>query len=97
MVSHTTIMETLDKVIYGPNPITPKYTISTIHKFFFNIQMSFIDRPLISCGFVVAIGFALYSWVRNRSKRSRGTFFRLDDNAGLKDGLLGQNGNAKSD
>ncbi|KAM5378693.1 hypothetical protein ACJZ2D_004329 [Fusarium nematophilum] len=97
MVSHTSIMETLDKIVYGPNPISPKYTMSSFYKFFFDIKMSFVDRPLLSCGFLVAIGFAVYSWVRNRTRRARGTFFRMDDSLGLKDGLLGQNGNAKSD
>ncbi|KAF4993570.1 hypothetical protein FDECE_13366 [Fusarium decemcellulare] len=97
MISHTSIMDTLDKIVYGPNPISPKYTISSFAKFFFDIQMSFVDRPFLSCGFVVAISFAIYSWFRNRTRRARGTFFRMDDSLGLKDGLLGQNGNAKSD
>jgi protein disulfide-isomerase len=96
MVSHTSIMDTLDKIVYGPNPISPKYTISSFAKFFFDIKMNFVDYPFLSIGFVVAVGFGLYSWFRNRTRRSRGTFFR-DDNMGLKDGLLGQNGNAKSD
>ncbi|KAL6914068.1 hypothetical protein ACHAPO_002516 [Fusarium lateritium] len=96
MVSHTSIMDTLDKIVYGPNPISPKYTISSFAKFFFDIKMNFVDHPFLSIAFVFAVGFGLYSWFRNRTRRSRGTFFR-DDNMGLKDGLLGQNSNAKSD
>ncbi|KAJ4270048.1 hypothetical protein NW762_001721 [Fusarium torreyae] len=96
MISHTSIMDTLDKIVYGPNPISPKYTISSFAKFFFDIQMSFVDHPFLSIGFVIAASFGIYSWFRNRTRRSRGTFFR-DDSLGLKDGLLGQNGNAKSD
>ncbi|CZR37214.1 hypothetical protein LB506_006499 [Fusarium annulatum] len=97
MVSHTSIMDTLDKIVYGPNPISPKYTIGTLAKFFFDIKMNFVDHPFLSMGFVIAVGFGLYSWIRNRTRRSRGTFFRMDDSLGLKDGLLGQNGNDKSD
>ncbi|KAG5761026.1 hypothetical protein H9Q72_010859 [Fusarium xylarioides] len=97
MVSHTSIMDTLDKIVYGPNPISPKYTIGTFAKFFFDIKMNFVDHPFLSIGFVIAVGFGLYSWIRNRTRRSRGTFFRMDDSLGLKDGLLGQNGNDKSD
>ncbi|KAL7760427.1 hypothetical protein ACKLNR_010517 [Fusarium oxysporum f. sp. zingiberi] len=97
MVSHTSIMDTLDKIVYGPNPISPKYTIGTFAKFFFDIKMNFVDHPFLSMGFVIAVGFGLYSWIRNRTRRSRGTFFRMDDSLGLKDGLLGQNGNDKSD
>ncbi|UPK97327.1 hypothetical protein LCI18_008262 [Fusarium solani-melongenae] len=97
MISHTSIMDTLDKIVYGPNPISPKYTINSFAKFFFDIQMSFVDRPFLSCSVVVAIAFGVYYWFRNRTRRARGTFFRMDDSLGLKDGLLGQNGNAKSD
>ncbi|KAM0432765.1 hypothetical protein ACHAPT_004467 [Fusarium lateritium] len=97
MISHTSIMDTLDKIVYGPNPISAKYTINSFAKFFFDIQMSFVDRPFLSCGFVVAVGFGVYYWFRNRNRRARNTFFRMDDSLGLKDGLLGQNGNAKSD
>lgn len=97
LISHTSIMDTLDKIVYGPNPISPKYTINSFAKFFFDIQMSFVDRPFLSCSVVVAIAFGVYYWFRNRTRRARGTFFRMDDSLGLKDGLLGQNGNAKSD
>ncbi|KAF4979873.1 hypothetical protein FZEAL_4007 [Fusarium zealandicum] len=97
MISHTSIMDTLDKIVYGPNPISPKYTLNPFAKFFFDIQMSFVDRPFLSCGFVVTVGFAVYTWFRNRTRRSRGTFFRMDDSMGLKDGLLGQPNNDKSD
>ncbi|KAH6958313.1 hypothetical protein DER45DRAFT_483909 [Fusarium avenaceum] len=97
MISHTSIMDTLDKIVYGPNPISPKYTIGSFAKFFFDIKMNFVDRPFLSLGFVIAVAFGAYTWFRNRTRRSRGTFFRMDDSMGLKDGLLGQNSNAKSD
>ncbi|KAH7150003.1 hypothetical protein B0J13DRAFT_471789 [Dactylonectria estremocensis] len=97
MVSRTSIMETLDKVVYGPNPITTKYTISSFEKFFFDIKMSFVDRPFISCGIVVAIIYGVYSWFRGRGRRNRGYLFPRDDSLGLKDGLLGQSNNAKAD
>lgn len=90
-------MDTLDKIVYGPNPISPKYTIGSFAKFFFDIKMNFVDRPFLSLGFVIAVAFGAYTWFRNRTRRSRGTFFRMDDSMGLKDGLLGQNSNAKSD
>ncbi|KAF5019212.1 hypothetical protein F66182_8786 [Fusarium sp. NRRL 66182] len=97
MISHTSIMDTLDKIVYGPNPISPKYTIGSLAKFFFDIKMNFVDHPFLSLGFVIAVSFGIYTWFRNRTRRSRGTFFRMDDSLGHKDGLLGQNGNAKSD
>ncbi|KPM38882.1 hypothetical protein AK830_g7673 [Neonectria ditissima] len=97
MVSRTFIMETLDKIIYGPNPIPTKYTISSFEKFFFDIKMSFVDRPFVSCGFVVAVIFGVYTWIRGRGRRSRGYLFPREDSMGLKDGLLGQSNNAKAD
>ncbi|KAH8735916.1 putative disulfide isomerase [Ilyonectria robusta] len=97
MVTRTSIMETLDKVVYGPNPITTKYTISSFEKIFFDIKMSFVDRPFLSCAFVVAAIFGVYSWLRSRSRRSRSYLFPRDDSMGLKDGLLGQPNNAKAD
>lgn len=93
-------METLDKIVYGPNTIKPKLTISSFEKVFFDIKMSFIEHPFLSVGCVAGIAFGLFSWLRGRSRRSRGGHFRLDDTMGirdLKDGLLGQNGNAKAD
>ncbi|KAK7418371.1 hypothetical protein QQX98_003991 [Neonectria punicea] len=97
MVSRTFIMETLDKIVYGPNPIPTKYTISSFEKFFFDIKMSFVDRPFVSCGIVVAVLFGIYTWIRGRGRRSRGYLFPREDSMGLKDGLLGQSNNAKAD
>ncbi|KAK7431431.1 hypothetical protein QQZ08_001921 [Neonectria magnoliae] len=97
MVSRTFIMETLDKIVYGPNPIPTKYTISSLEKVFFDIKMNFVDRPFVSCGIVVAVLFGIYTWTRGRGRRSRGYLFPREDSMGLKDGLLGQSNNAKAD
>ena len=93
-------METLDKIVYGPQVLKPKLTISAFEKVFFDIRVTFVEHPYISAAAVVGGLFALVSWLRGRSRRSRGGHFRLDDSMGireLKDGLLGQNGNAKAD
>jgi protein disulfide-isomerase len=65
---------------------------------FFDIRLSFVERPILSSGVVVALVFAFIYWLRNRRRRI--SYFRLDDGVGIrdfKDGLLGQNGNAKAD
>ncbi|KAH6895451.1 hypothetical protein B0T10DRAFT_216620 [Thelonectria olida] len=98
MVTRVSIIDTLEKVVYGPNPIETKYTLSAFSKFFFDIKMSFIDRPIVSIGFVVAIVFGVWTWIR-RSGRSRSSYLfpHNDDSMGLKDGLLGQSMSTKSD
>jgi protein disulfide-isomerase len=98
MVTRVSIMDTLEKVVYGPNPIEAKYTLSSFSKFFFDIKMHFIDRPIVSIGFVVAIIFGVWTWIR-RSSRSRTSYLfpRNDDSMGLKDGLLGQSMSTKAD
>ncbi len=96
-------METLDKIVYGPQVIKPKLSISFIEKIFFDISVAFNDHPYLSMLVVAAVGFGAMSWIRGRNRR-RGGHFRLDDTMGireLKDGLLGGgngvNGNTKAD
>lgn len=99
LVSRTSIMETLDKIVYGPHVIKHKLTVSAIEKVFFDMRVAFSEHPYLSFGCVAGIAFGLYSWLRGRSRR-RGGHFRLDDTMGikeLKDGLLGVNGNQKAD
>ncbi|KAI5463299.1 hypothetical protein BGZ63DRAFT_188740 [Mariannaea sp. PMI_226] len=95
-VTRMAIMEALEKVISGPNPVHTKSTLSSFSKFFFDIKMSFVDRPLMSIGVLFAIIFGVYTWLR-RTRRSRGAFMFPNDDMGLKDGLLGQNMSTKSD
>lgn len=98
LVSRTSIMETLDKVVYSPQVLKPKLTVSSFEKIFFDIRVAFSEHPYLSFGCVAGIVFGAASWLRGR-RRSRG-YFRLDDNMGInhfKDGLLGQNGNTKAD
>lgn len=101
LVSRTSIMETLDKVVYSPQVIKPKLTISAFEKIFFDIRVTFSEHPLLSIGCVAGVAFGAFSWFRGRTRRARGGHFLLDDTIGireLKDGLLGQNnGNAKAD
>ena len=96
-------METLDKIVYGPQVITPKLSVSFIEKIFFDISVAFNEHPYISMLVVAAVGFVAMHLVRGRNRR-RGGHFRLDDSMGireLKDGLLGgnhgANGNTKAD
>lgn len=96
MVSRTSIMETLDKIVYGANVIKYKLTVSTIEKKFFDIKAAFVEHPYLSMGCVIGMAFGTFSWLRGRSRRARGGHFRLDDTMGIKDlkeGLLGINGN----
>ncbi|KAK2606071.1 hypothetical protein QQS21_003466 [Conoideocrella luteorostrata] len=95
MVSRTSIMETLDKIVYGPHAIKYKLTVSTVEKIFFDVRAAFVEHPYLSMGCVIGIAFGVFSWLRGRSRRGGG-HFRLDDTMGikeLKEGLLGMNGN----
>ncbi|RDA88097.1 hypothetical protein CP532_5274 [Ophiocordyceps camponoti-leonardi (nom. inval.)] len=99
LVSRTSIMETLDKIVYGPNVIKPKLTISAPEKMLLDIRVALMEHPLLTLGCVVGLGFGVISFIRGRNRR-RGGHFRLDDTMGireLKDGLLGGNGNHKAD
>lgn len=99
LVSRTSIMETLDKVVYGPHVIKPKLTVSALEKVLLDICAALFEHPLLSLGCIVGIGFGVFSRLRRHSRR-RGGDFRIDDTMGikeLKDGLLGSNGNPKAD
>lgn len=100
LVSRTSILETLDKVVYTPQALKPKLTISPFEKVFFDIRLSFTDHPYLSLGCVVGIAFGVFSWLRGRSRRGRG-HFRLEDSISIRDfkeGFLGgSNGNTKAD
>jgi protein disulfide-isomerase len=101
MVSRTAISETLDKIVYGPQVIKPKLRINIFQKMWLDIRIQFSDHPYLSFGGLAGILFGLFSWYRSHHRRSRHAYFSLDDTMGigqqLKDGLLGQNGNTKSD
>ncbi|OAA81480.1 Thioredoxin-like fold protein [Akanthomyces lecanii RCEF 1005] len=104
LVSRTSIMETLDKIVYGPHgAIKPKLTVSFIEKIFFDIRVTFRDHPILSLLSVCGIAYGAFTFLRARKGR-RGGHFRLDDSMGggikdFKDGLLGGgvNGNTKAD
>ncbi|KKP04556.1 thioredoxin [Trichoderma harzianum] len=100
LVSRTSILETLDKVVYTPQALKPKLTISSFEKVFFDIRLSFTEHPYLSFGCIVSIAFGVYSWLRGRSRRGRG-HFRLEDSIStrdFKDGFFGgSNGNTKAD
>lgn len=97
MVSRTAISESLDKIVYGHNAIKPKLTISIVEKFFLDIRNTVTAHPILSVIFTILSIFAFVSWYRGRARRVRGGYFRLDDTVGgLKDGLLGQNGNSNT-
>ncbi|OTA00444.1 PDI related protein Eps1 [Trichoderma parareesei] len=100
LVSRTSILETLDKVVYTPQALKPKLTISSFEKIFFDIRVSFTEHPYLTLGCIVGIAFGAFSWLRGRSRRGRG-HFRLEDSISIrdfKDGFLGgSNGNTKAD
>ncbi|GAO16588.1 hypothetical protein UVI_02019740 [Ustilaginoidea virens] len=97
MVSRTSIMETLDKIVYGPHVIKHKLTVSTVEKVLLDIKSAFVEHPYLSLGCVIGMGFGTLSWLRGRSRLGRGGHFRLDNTMGgikeLRGGLLGANGN----
>ncbi|ATY65303.1 disulfide isomerase [Cordyceps militaris] len=109
LVSRTSIMETLDKIVYGPQVIKPKLTVSFIEKIFFDIRVTFRDHPILSLLSVCGIAYGAFSWFRARKGRragGSGGHFRLDDSMSgsggmreFKDGLLGGGvgANAKAD
>lgn len=80
-------------MIASPPKIKPKYTISNFSKVFFDIRRGAGAHPILTIGLVVAIIVAAVGFGRKR--RSRGGFFRLDDEKNL--GLLGGGGNGKVD
>ena len=100
LVSRTSILETLDKVLYTPQALKPKLTISSFEKLFFDIRQSFTEHPYLSFGCIASVAFGIFSWLRSRSRRGRG-HFRLEDSISIRDfkeGFLGgSNGNTKAD
>ncbi|KFY91720.1 hypothetical protein V500_04492 [Pseudogymnoascus sp. VKM F-4518 (FW-2643)] len=92
--SRTSILETIPKVITSPPKIKPKFTISNLSKVFFDIRRGAGAHPVMTIGLVVAIILAAVGFGRKK-RRSRGGFFRLDDEKNL--GLLGGGGNGKVD
>ncbi|KAL7950351.1 thioredoxin domain-containing protein [Trichoderma barbatum] len=100
LVSRTSILETLDKVVYTPQALKPKLTISSFEKIFFDIRQSFTEHPYLFIGCIASIAFGAFSWLRGRTRRGRG-HFRLEDSISIRDfkeGFLGgSNGNTKAD
>lgn len=81
-------------MITSPPKIKPKFTISNFSKVFFDIRRGAGAHPILTVGLVVAIIVAAVGFGRKK-RRSRGGFFRLDDEKNL--GLLGGGGNGKVD
>jgi protein disulfide-isomerase len=93
MASRTSILETLPKVVANPPKIKPKLTISSFEKVFFDIRGTASEHPYLTIGLVVGVVLGSFMYGRKR-RRTRGGFFRLDDE---KNGLLGGNSNGKVD
>ncbi|KAL3418602.1 thioredoxin [Phlyctema vagabunda] len=92
--SRTSILETLPKVVDSPPRISPKSTISSFEKFFFRIRRAISGHIYLSTVAILGLLAAGAYWGRGRVRRSKGGFFRLDDEKG---GLLGGNSNGKVD
>ncbi|KAI1850166.1 hypothetical protein JX266_004545 [Neoarthrinium moseri] len=98
--SRTSILETIGKVTASPPKIKPKLTISSFEKIFFDIRMTFSEHPYLSFGCLAGFAVAAASWFRGRLRRTRGSSFRVEENLPikeLKDGLLGNTANGKTD
>ncbi|KAK5998464.1 putative C3D6.13c-like protein [Cladobotryum mycophilum] len=77
LVSRTSIMETLDKIVYSPHVLKPKLTVSYIEKIFLDIRSAFTDHPYLTLGCIAALVYGSYTWFRGRTRPRRG-HFRLD-------------------
>ncbi|KAF6840908.1 disulfide isomerase [Colletotrichum plurivorum] len=101
LLSRTSILETINKVITSPPKIKPKLTISSFEKIFFDIRVTFVEHPYLSMGCIFGLALGAASWFRGRVRRGRGGHFRLEESWGnkelMKEGLLGPNGNGKVD
>lgn len=92
--SRTSILETIPKVVASPPKIKPKLTISTFSKLFFDLRSTASEHRLLTIGLVIAVVLGAVVFGRRRRK-TRGGFFRLDDEKNM--GLLGVPGNGKVD
>ncbi|GKT45621.1 uncharacterized protein ColSpa_05802 [Colletotrichum spaethianum] len=101
LLSRTSILETINKVVTSPPKIKPKLTISSFEKIFFDMRVTFVEHPYLTLGCILGLAFGAFSWFRSRSRRGRGGHFRLEESWGnkelMKEGLLGPNGNGKVD
>ncbi|OLN97399.1 Uncharacterized protein C3D6.13c [Colletotrichum chlorophyti] len=101
LLSRTSILETINKVVTSPPKIKPKLTISSFEKIFFDMRVSFVEHPFLTLGCILGLAFGAFSWFRSRTRRGRGGHFRLEESWGnkelMKEGLLGPNGNGKVD
>ncbi|TQN72124.1 hypothetical protein CSHISOI_03379 [Colletotrichum shisoi] len=101
LLSRTSILETINKVVTSPPKIKPKLTISSFEKIFFDMRVTFVEHPYLTLGCIVGLAFGAFSWFRSRARRGRGGHFRLEESWGnkelMKEGLLGPNGNGKVD
>lgn len=91
--SRTSILETIPKVVSSPPKIKAKSTISRIEKFFFDIRAGIREHPYLTGICLLGIIMATLYFGRDRERRSRAGFFRLDD----KDKLIGSALNGKVD
>ncbi|KAJ3955909.1 hypothetical protein N0V92_007559 [Colletotrichum tropicale] len=101
LLSRTSILETINKVITSPPKIKPKLTISSFEKIFFDMRVTFVEHPYLTMGCILGLALGAASWFRGRVRRGRGGHFRLEESWGnkelMKEGLLGPNGNGKVD
>ncbi|KAK1965695.1 thioredoxin [Colletotrichum sublineola] len=101
LLSRTSILETLNKVVTSPPKIKPKLTISSFEKIFFDMRVTFVEHPYLTLGCILGLAFGFFSWFRSRARRGRGGHFRLEESWGnkelMKEGLLGPSGNGKVD
>ncbi|RFU75969.1 disulfide isomerase [Trichoderma arundinaceum] len=98
LVSRTSILETLDKVVHTPQALKPKLTISSVEKVFFDIRLSFTEHPYLSLGCIVGIAFGIFSWLRGRRGFRDGFLGNSNGMRDFKEGFLGgSNGNTKAD
>ncbi|KAK1988961.1 thioredoxin [Colletotrichum cereale] len=101
LLSRTSILETISKVVTSPPKIKPKLTISSFEKIFFDMRVTFVEHPYLTMGCILGMAFGVFSWFRSRARRGRGGHFRLEESWGnkelMKEGLLGPSGNGKVD
>ncbi|KAI6244577.1 hypothetical protein HI914_07511 [Erysiphe necator] len=93
MPSRTSILETIPKVVSSPPKIKAKSTVSKIEKLFFDIRAGVRQHPYLTSVCLLGIVIGTLYLGKDKARRSRAGFFRLDD----KDRIIGNILNGKVD
>ncbi|KOS18346.1 Uncharacterized protein ESCO_003043 [Escovopsis weberi] len=77
LVSRTSILETLDKVVYNPHALQAKLTVSYPEKILLDFRSAFTDHLYLTLICIALLAYGTLTWYRGRSRPRRG-HFRVD-------------------